>query len=250
MRGAEDNTIIEHEDEEELVEEPKRRGVRGAKATSTKASASKVSTSSAKSRKASTKMTTVEAEEADQEVAATTAAAAEVVEFPSVSSEADPEPAHKRSSSSVSKSSAPAKGAQPTSTTDSRKPSTSSSSSKRGSAKSTPLASEVDATPASADDSDALLPNTGSQATIRGAPRSSSVAAINIGRSPLSHLPQLTSLDLDDAQRAMTLGEWLQAKAEAAAIEMRAEGEAQLADLENQFRAGRGAMERRLRGRA
>lgn len=70
------------------------------------------------------------------------------------------------------------------------------------------------------------------------------------GRTPLSHLPQLAKLDLDDKQRAMTLGEWMQMKAEKAAIEMRLDGEEQLADLENQLRLGRMAIERRLRGRA
>uniref|UniRef100_V5EZ06 BIR-domain-containing protein n=1 Tax=Kalmanozyma brasiliensis (strain GHG001) TaxID=1365824 RepID=V5EZ06_KALBG len=257
VQVIEDNTVIEHDDdeaEEEPAEEPKRRGGRAAKATATKIPATKASASTTKSRKASAKAT--DNDEADATVADTVA-------FPSMSSEADPEPAQKRSSGTASKAVASAKNtsreAAPSSGSGK---SSASSSSKRGPTKSSPLISEVEIEPASADsidivpetdlDTDAALPNTGSQATIRGAPRWSSIAAMapSTGRSPLSHLPQLSKLDLDDSQRAMTLGEWLQAKAEAAAIEMRAEGEAQLADLENQFRTGRVTMERRLRGRA
>ncbi len=44
----------------------------------------------------------------------------------------------------------------------------------------------------------------------------------------------------------MTLGEWLQMKADAAAQEMREQGEAQLRDTENRFREARRELERRV----
>ena len=284
----EDNTVIEHdaseaeaedepeeaaaaaaeEEEEEVpeepVEEPKRRG-RGAKASSTVASA-KASTAGTRSRKASAKVTTPSEPEIDE--TAPVATAAHPVVFPSMSSEADEVPARQHSSRSVSNALAavPSKTSSDAATTaGSRKPSSASTSSKRGSNKSTPVASDDAPAPTDSDivedDSDAhsgLLPNAGSQATIRGAPRSSSAlppsspppSSSHTGRAPLSQLPQLATLELDEAQRSMTLGEWLQMKAEAAADEMREAGEAQLADLENQVRAGRATIERRLRGRA
>ncbi|CDW99041.1 hypothetical protein [Sporisorium scitamineum] len=268
---VEDATIIEHDDaeeeqEEEPVEQPKRRGGRGAKASAASASAVKTSSSGSRSRKASAKVEAGEeaGEEEDKVVAVT--ARADPVTFPSMSSEADVEPAIDRSSRSVSnalaalssKSGSSAKG---TSNAGSRKGSASSSS-KQSSAKSSSTASEPETAAALTDgvnididiDTDpASLPNAGSEATIRGAPRSSSIAAAmssSTGRTPLTHLPQLTKLDIDDTQRAMTLGEWMQMKAEQAAMEMRMDGEAQLADLENQLRIGRMAIERRLRGRA
>ncbi|KAI3475473.1 hypothetical protein L1887_63097 [Cichorium endivia] len=60
----------------------------------------------------------------------------------------------------------------------------------------------------------------------------------------------LAALDLDDTQRALTLGAWLQAHADAAAREMRAAAQAELAQLEAGFLRARGEMERTLRGRA
>ncbi|SPO28815.1 uncharacterized protein UTRI_05128_B [Ustilago trichophora] len=276
----EDNTIIEHvaseaeveEEPEEPVEEPKRRGRGASKAASSSAS-TKASTAGTRTRKPSAKVTappppSEPEEETEQEVPA--ALAAEPVAFPSMSSEADEEAPRHSSSQSVSSalatvSNKPSTVAKKTSSeaapsSDSRKTS-SSSSSKRGATKSTPLASEIEITSTESEPIDeadsSILPNAGSQATIRGAPRPSSsfassppTAASSTVRTPLSQLPQLTTLDLDESQRAMTLGEWLQMKAEAAAQEMREAGEAQLAEFENQLRLNRGVIERRLRGRA
>ena len=66
----------------------------------------------------------------------------------------------------------------------------------------------------------------------------------------VSSLAQLAALDLDESQRALTLGAWLHAHADAAAREMRAAAHAQLAQLEANFVVARGDMERTLRGRA
>ncbi|KAJ9474674.1 Protein BIR1 [Pseudozyma hubeiensis] len=238
------NTIIEHQEDEdeaqkeplEAEEEPKRRGGRGAKSSSASLSSTKASSSGSKSRKASAKMA------AAAEVGGHGVAPDGPVAFPSMSSEADVEPALHRSSRSVSNA-LESIGSNSSSVR---------SSSKRGSTKSSSAASASEAIDA---DSDVYsdLPNTGSQATIRGAPRSSSVAVISstaAGRTPLANITQLSSLNLDAAQRSMTVGEWLQAKAEEAAREMRAEGEAQLAELEKQLRSGRVDVERVLRGRA
>ncbi|GAK68338.1 uncharacterized protein PAN0_070c6583 [Moesziomyces antarcticus] len=87
-----------------------------------------------------------------------------------------------------------------------------------------------------------VLPPTTSEATIRA---SSPAAAPGV-----SSLSQLAALDLDDTQRALTLGAWLQAHADAAAREMRAAAQAELAQLEAGFLRARGEMERTLRGRA
>ncbi|ETS64606.1 chromosome segregation protein [Moesziomyces aphidis] len=88
----------------------------------------------------------------------------------------------------------------------------------------------------------AVLPPTTSEATIRA---SSPAAAPGV-----SSLAQLAALDLDDTQRALTLGAWLQAHADAAAREMRAAAQAELAQLEAGALRARGEMERTLRGRA
>ncbi|TKY89052.1 hypothetical protein EX895_001583 [Sporisorium graminicola] len=266
VRLAQDATMIEHDDAEEdqegePVEEPKRRGGRGGKASVTVA---KTSSSGPRSRKASAKLTaagestaaTGEAEE--QEEDEVVAVGAPAMAFPSMSSEADAEPATDRSSRSVSdavaalssKSAGAGARAKGASGAGSRKGSASSSS-KQGSTKPSSTAF-TDGIDTDIDTDAASLPNAGSQATIRGAPRSSIAAtmASSTGRTPLSHLPQLTKLELDDSQKGLTLGEWMQMKADTAAIEMRLDGEAQLADLENQLRIGRMAIERRLRGRA
>ncbi|GAC98224.1 hypothetical protein PHSY_005813 [Pseudozyma hubeiensis SY62] len=238
------NTIIEHqEDEEEEVtmaveeegvepeEEPKRRGGRGAKSSSASLSSTQTTSSGTKSRKASAKKASDQVDAPGGPVA-----------FPSMSSETDVEPALDRSSRSVSNAleSIASKGFS------------ARSASKRGSTKSSSAASAEDVIDADSDvHSD--LPNAGSQATIRGAPRSSSIAMISstaAGRTPLANITQLSSLNLDAAQRTMTVGEWLQAKAEEAAREMRAEGEAHLVELEKQLRSGRIDVERVLRGRA
>lgn len=263
----EDNTIIEHADDDvedreeaaaaqdETVEEeqPKRRGGRsGAKSSGASVAAlSKASsTSGTKSKRASTRA------KADMAVA-----------FPSMSSEADATPApapasasasdRSRSSRSVSnalgtvssKASASTKSASSASASSCKQRSNKSSSVVSGETGTSPDTGDEAAEAMPDSNSSSMLPNTASQATIRGAAASrSSSSSVALLRSPLSQLPQLTRLDLDASQRGMALGDWLQAKAEAAAREMREQGEAQLADLENQLRVNRVEMERRLRG--
>ncbi|SNX86334.1 uncharacterized protein MEPE_05043 [Melanopsichium pennsylvanicum] len=267
----EDNTIIEHEaseadveeEREEPVEEPTRRG-RGAKAVR---SSSKASTAGTGSRIASTKAVAPPASK-KREVETPKEASALAIDpivFPSMSSEADPEPERQRRSSRHVSS-----GLAPVSNKNSKKASSragssqpcsdhasSSTSTKRGPAKSRSLANEIEAASTDGDnvemtDSDALLPNTGSQATIRATHSSSALPTSTLssgnGRIPLSQLEQLSTLEVDESERAMTLGEWLQMKAQASALEMRVEGEAQLADLENELRLGRNIIETRLRG--
>lgn len=268
MHPIEDDTIIEHEDdekapEEELpVEEPKRRGGRAAKpgtrCAAAAAAAAKASSAGTRAKKASAKVTAVPCADLDAEERLDPTDAGGPIAFPSMSSEADAAPEHKRSSRTGT---APRKDSQ-TNFAFSASPSAAISTCKRSSVKSDSTASQVEAEMANTHrdavdtDSDALsgkLPKTGSQATIRGQSGWSSATAamsLSTGRTPLWHLPQLATLNLDESQRRMTLGDWLQMKADAAALEMRAEGEAQLEDLENQLRIGRIAIERRLRGRA
>ncbi|SAM83887.1 uncharacterized protein UBRO_06190 [Ustilago bromivora] len=283
----EDKTIVEHDASEveeeggpEPVEEPKRRGGRAAKASTVASTCTKTWSTATRSRKASAKVAAAVPSlpvpslpvppspvppspvppspvppspvEVEEEMGSDGASL--------LASEAEVESARQRSTCSVSSAlpAVPSKSKTKSSSssdlassTSSRKLPTcspSSSSTKRGasSTKSTPLASE-------ADTEVELLANTGSQATIRGTRRSSPLASSSPRprtSCPLSQLPQLPRLDLDEAQRAMTLGEWLQMKAEAAAQEMRDQGEAGLAELDKSVRLGRIEMERRLRGRA
>ncbi|KAN0061870.1 hypothetical protein ACQY0O_005864 [Thecaphora frezii] len=67
-------------------------------------------------------------------------------------------------------------------------------------------------------------------------------------RSPLTQLAMLDQLELSEAERGMTLGQWLQLKADEAAEEMRREGERQIQDLERRMAQGRTTIERTLRG--
>ncbi|UTT90514.1 hypothetical protein NDA17_005343 [Ustilago hordei] len=275
----EDKTIVEHDASEveeeggpEPVEEPKRRGGRAAKASTVASTCTKTWSTATRSRKASAK---VAAAVPSSPVPSSPVPASPVPASPVeveveeemgsdgaslLASEAEVESARQRSTCSVSSAipAVPSKSKTISSSSSDLASSTSScklptcspssSSTKRGasSTKSTPLASE-------ADTEVELLTNTGSQATIRGTRRSSPLASSSPRprtSCPLSQLPQLPRLDLDEAQRAMTLGEWLQMKAEAAAQEMRDQGEAGLTELDKNVRLGRIEMERRLRGRA
>ncbi|PWZ01183.1 hypothetical protein BCV70DRAFT_199543 [Testicularia cyperi] len=69
-------------------------------------------------------------------------------------------------------------------------------------------------------------------------------------RTPLAQLSQLSELRLDDKDRKLSLGHWLQLQADKAAAEMRVKGSNDLEDLENQLASARIAVERALRGRS
>lgn len=229
-----ENTIIEHEESEveEVVEEPKRRGGRGGK------SASASSSGGSKGRKVSNKVAEPAAEEEEEEPMPEVE---DSVVFPSMSS---PVASHRQTSSRSVSSALNALSSSNKSSKD-RNPSLKHSGTSSVPPSSAPPTSEFEV-----DSSlDPILSTLGSQATIRG-PRSSNLPNSD-ERVPLSQLPPQTQLGvISEKERGMTFGDWLMFKAEQNAAEMRRQGEEGLENLERELKEQRGALERRLRGRA
>ena len=68
-------------------------------------------------------------------------------------------------------------------------------------------------------------------------------------RSPLTQLKLLNNLQISDKERSMTLGQWLQYKADEAASEMKVQGEVQIQDLQKRMAEGRQTIEKTLLNR-
>lgn len=242
-----ETTVIEHQDaqdddnesvqEVEEVEEPKRRG-RGRVTKASTLEAAPAPPPPTRTRKVSKKVVPTSEPEPEPEP--------EVVEEVEAVAEEPPAaeqslPASK-SSKSVSTAAPKGKKSKAGSKSTSRRATTAAASEAEGDAENQvvePLSDIV------ISDTVSELATAASQATIRA---SDEDRPARTSRAPLSQLSQLDTLQLDDKQRSMTLGLWLQFKADAAAQEMRQSGLAQLQDLENQMQAGRAAVERALRG--